>query len=110
MLKRIAAAFALSMMLVASCSNSDSTDSNGFSCDTAKSSCPGDPPLDPAECKRIVGDPTCGNVFMDFFLCVGVHQKCLDDGTTDQSVTARECAAQQNAAIQCAASIDAGRG
>ena len=109
MLKGIAALLVLATMLVASCSSSESSGSNTFSCDTAKSKCPNDPPLDPALCKSVIGDPSCGNVFMAFFLCIGDHQSCLADGTTDQSVTERECAKQQMAAEQCSPA-DAGGG
>jgi hypothetical protein len=101
MLKGIIAALALSMMLVASCSSSDSSGSNAFDCDNAKSKCANDPPLDPALCKRVINDANCGTVFLDVFLCIGTHQTCLADGTTDQTVTARECAAQQSAAEKC---------
>jgi hypothetical protein len=107
MLKRIVTGLALSMMLIASCSSSESSDSKGF-CDNAKSKCPNDPPLDAELCKRLIGDSRCGSVYMNFFLCVGAHQACLADGTTDESATTRECGNEQNAAVQCA-DADGGR-
>jgi len=106
MRQAIALGLALSMMLVAGCSSSDS-DSNGFSCDTAKSKCQNDPPLDVAFCKRAIGDANCSDVYMKAFLCIGAHQTCLPDGTTDESVIARECANEQKAAEACIPS-DAG--
>lgn len=110
MLKGIAAGFALSMMLVAGCTSSDSSDSNTFNCDTAKSKCPNDDPPDRAQCKQIIGDPTCGTVFLGFLLCLGAHQTCLADGTTDVDASARECAPQQKAAEDCVPPTDAGGG
>ena len=103
MLKGIVA-LAFSMMLVASCGNSSEPGgggSNTFDCDNAKSKCANDPPLDAALCKRVTTDPQCGKVFTDVFLCIGEHQTCLGDGTTDQSVSNRECATQMSAAQQC---------
>jgi hypothetical protein len=108
MLKAIAAGFVLLTMLAAGCS-SDSDPPAGFSCDNAKSKCPNDPPFPPAECKAALGHPTCGNAFMTFFLCVGEHQTCLADGTTDTTVTERECAMEDSALTQCL-SMDAGGG
>jgi hypothetical protein len=101
MLKAIAAALALSMLLVASCSSSESGDPKAFSCDTAKSKCANDPPFDPAICKMVVGHAECGKVFMAYLSCVGAHQTCLADGTTDQAVSARECAKEETAANDC---------
>jgi hypothetical protein len=103
-IKRIAAGLALSTFLLAGCSSSDS-DSKHF-CDTAKSKCPNDD-LDPALCRAVVDDPTCGSVFMNFLVCGAAHQTCLPDGTTDESVITRECAKEQAAAEQCSPS-DAG--
>src|SRR5690242_16294559 len=98
MLKGIAVGFVLSMMFAASCSSSNSDNSGGgsntFDCDNAKSKCPNDPPLPPATCKAAINDPKCGKVFLDVFLCIGAHQTCKDDGTTDTAVTDRECASQ----------------
>jgi hypothetical protein len=110
MLKAIAAGLAVTMMLVAGCSSEPEDSQNAFSCDTAQSKCPNDPPPDRAECKRILEDPTCGNVFMGLLLCAAQHQACLSDGKTDESVIRRECAMQVNAADQCASTIDAGGG
>jgi hypothetical protein len=73
MQRGIVAALALSMMLVASCSSSESNDQSEFPCDTAKSKCANDPPFDPDDCKKIVGDAQCGRVFVDFLLCAGLH-------------------------------------
>ncbi|HMI83632.1 MAG TPA: hypothetical protein VK550_06025 [Polyangiaceae bacterium] len=108
MLKRIIAGLSLSLVLVASCSSSESNDPKPFSCDTAQSQCPNDQPPDREECKRILGDPTCGNVFLTFLLCLGAHQTCRADGTTDEMASARECGSQQAAAEKCAG-VDGGR-
>jgi len=108
MLKAIAAGLALTMLLVAGCSSDPDESSNAFSCDNAKSKCPNDPPLPAAECKEALGHPTCGNAAMAFFLCIGQHQTCLPDGTTDQNTTLRECAMQQTAVEQCFGPGDAG--
>jgi hypothetical protein len=110
MIKGIAALLALTM-LAASCSSSESSDSpQGFSCDNNKSKCPNDPPLPTEECKQSTGHPTCGKLVVDFFLCVGLHQTCLGDGTTDISVWMRECASQYAAVNQCFGASDAGGG
>ena len=111
MLKGIGFGLALTMMLVASCSSSDSGDSSiTFSCDNAKSKCENDPPLPADECKKAIGDPKCGSVFMAFFLCIGEHQVCLPDGTTDTGAWGRACAMQQNAVAQCGGVPDGGGG
>jgi hypothetical protein len=108
MFKAIAAGLAITMLLVAGCSSDPDESSDPFSCDNAKSKCPNDPPLPAAECKEALGHPTCGNAAMAFFLCIGQHQTCLSDGTTDQNTTLRECAMQQTAVEQCFGASDAG--
>jgi hypothetical protein len=112
MRKVITAVFAVTMMAAASCSSSDSDGGSKttFSCDDPKSKCPNDEPLDPATCKRIVEEPTCGDLMLQMFLCIGEHQTCLADGTTDQSVSERECSAEMSAAVRCATNFDAGGG
>jgi hypothetical protein len=110
MLRLIAAALVVMTMLVTSCASDTDDSQKAFSCDTATSKCPNDPPPDRAECKRLLGDPTCGNVFTGFLLCAAQHQTCLPDGKTDESVIERECAMQIKAADQCASTIDAGGG
>ena len=110
MLKALAAGLVLTMLLAAGCSSDSDTSSNSFSCDNAKSKCPNDPPLPVAECKEALGHATCGGAALAFFLCLGAHQTCLPDGTTDESVTARECAMQQTAVQQCFGMSDAGGG
>jgi hypothetical protein len=102
MLKGIAASLVLSLMLVASCSSSGSSGSSDtFSCDNAKSKCPNDPPLDPVYCKKATEEPNCGSLVLNMFKCIGAHQTCLADGTTDQSVSQRECASEFNAVANC---------
>lgn len=98
----------LAMMAVASCGDSDSSDSS-FSCDDVKSKCPNDEPFDPNVCRIVVGHPTCGNVFVAFLRCVGDHQTCTADGKTDETVTDRECASEKAAAEQCGNTVDGGR-
>ncbi len=100
MLKRIVAGLAFSMMLVSSCSSSESDNSKSF-CDTAKSKCPNDPPVDPALCKAIIGDAMCGGVFMTFLICGAANQTCRPDGTTDEEAVTRQCAKERAAAEQC---------
>jgi hypothetical protein len=104
MRKGIVAGLALSLLLVGACSsdsNGGGTSSGTIDCDNAKSKCPNDPPLDPALCKQLTNDPKCGKVFTAALLCIGDHQTCKSDGTTDTSVSDRECASQQAAAAQC---------
>jgi hypothetical protein len=110
MLKVIAAGLAVTMMLVAGCASDPDDSQKAFSCDTANSKCPNDAPPDRAECKRLLGDPTCGNVFLGLLLCAAQHQTCLSDGKTDESAIERECPMQITAAEKCASTIDAGGG
>jgi hypothetical protein len=108
MFKAIAAGLIVTMLLVAACSSNSEDSPSGFSCETAKSKCPNDGPLPVEECKRALGHPTCGNQVMALFLCLGEHQTCASDGTTDQSVTERACAMQISAVSQCDPAIDGG--
>jgi hypothetical protein len=110
MLKAIAAGLALTMTLVAGCSSDSEGSQNAFSCENAKSKCPNDPPLPVAECKEALGHPKCGNVVLALFICIGEHQTCASDGTTDQDATERACSMQANAVRQCDAMGDAGGG
>jgi hypothetical protein len=100
MLKGIAAGLALFLIIVAGCSSSSgSTESI---CDNPKSKCPNDKPLDSAECKKQIGDSHCGKAWEKLFKCIGEHQTCLSDGTTDQTVSQRECAAEFSGVQTCA--------
>ena len=109
MLKGIAAGLALSLMVVASCSSSESN-SNTFSCDSAKSKCPNDEPPDAedrAQCNAIINDRACGTLYMAMLLCLADHQTCLPNGKTDEDTTAKACPDQVSAAEKCAG-VDGG--
>ena len=129
-LKRIAALLVASFMLAASCS-SDPVESTGdggggtgggggsdgaaggdasemFSCE-ARSKCPADQPRNVAQCEQMRTHPTCGAVFLKFMKCIGDHQVCKDDGTTDIPAWMSQCMTEQAENAQCFALPEAGR-
>ncbi|HMJ55375.1 MAG TPA: hypothetical protein VK540_25040 [Polyangiaceae bacterium] len=110
-MKKIGFGLALMMMLVASCSDSESPTT--FSCESVKSKCANDPKLDAdqlRQCNEALGDAKCGQLYLSFFLCLADHQVCASDGTTDQDKTTAECTPQVNAVDTCAGVSDGGTG
>lgn len=129
-LERIAALLVSCLMLAASCSSdpvgatSDGGGGSGgsggaggsgigdasdaFSCD-AKSKCPNDATRNVAQCEQMRTHPTCGPIFLKFMKCIGDHQVCKDDGTTDIPVWMAACVAEQAENAQCFGMPDSGR-
>lgn len=122
MRKGIASLFAVTIILAVGCSD----DSNGgtpdsgspndgasgspdaFSCETAKSKCPADPPFPVNECNLALNHPMCGQSYFRFIMCIGDHQVCKTDGTTDVDAWMVHCGSEQTEVNQCFGPRDGG--
>ncbi len=118
----IASLLALTIVVAAGCSDDSSggTPDGGspgdgssgapdaFSCETAKSACPNDEPFPVDACKLALNHPMCGQSYLRFIMCIGDHQVCKSDGTTDVDAWKVHCASQQAAVNQCFGPLDGG--
>ncbi|MET0592377.1 MAG: hypothetical protein ABW133_06740, partial [Polyangiaceae bacterium] len=82
--------------------------SDMFSCE-AKSKCPADSARNVAQCEQMRTHPTCSTVFLKFMKCIGDHQVCKADGTTDIPAWMEHCMTEQAENAQCFGMPDAGR-